>query len=290
MSPQEATSLIEQDIKNNDVIFPYLNGDDVNSSIGQLATRYVINFQTMSLEEAEKYSACFAIVKARVAPYRATITKQVHETDYWKFWDKRISSYEKIADFDRVLVAARAAKDVQLTWVKNRQVFSDQLVVFLTDCSGAFAVLQSSIHSIWAWERCTGMWGAGIRYAPSKAVSTFPIPFDTSFLFSIGEEYFRYRLNCEQEQKLGLTAIYNQFHDSTISSRWKTRLRELHCELDRKVLTAYGWDDILLEHDFRVLQRGSRFSLSDRNNTEILNRITQLNQRINTTSRQRKGQ
>lgn len=289
LSPQDANILIQSDIKNKDVLLPYLNGDDVNSSIGQCATRWVINFHTMSQKQAEAYSACFEIVKERVEPYRATLTKQIHESDYWKFWDKRISSYQKIAAFDRVLVAARAAKDVQLTWVKNGQVFSDQLVVFLSDCSGAFAVLQSSIHSIWAWERCTGMWGAGIRYAPSKAVSTFPVPFDTAVVSSIGEEYFRYRLSCEQEHGLGLTSLYNQFHDSTIPSGWIDRLRELHREMDRNVLSAYGWDDILLEYDFRVLERGSRYSLSDDNRMEILRRITLLNQRINAEIRLKKG-
>jgi len=289
LSPQDANILIQRDIKNKDVLFPYLNGDDVNSSIGQCATRWVINFHTMSQRQAEAYSACFEIVKERVEPYRATLTKQIHESDYWKFWDKRISSYQRIAAFDRVLVAARAAKDVQLTWVKNGQVFSDQLVVFLSDCSGAFAVLQSSIHSIWAWERCTGMWGAGIRYAPSKAVSTFPVPFDTAVLSSVGEEYFRYRLSCEQEHGLGLTSLYNQFHDSTISSSWINRLRELHREMDRNVLSAYGWDDMLLEYDFRVLERGSRYSVSDENRMEILRRITLLNQRINAEIRLKKG-
>jgi hypothetical protein len=289
LSPQDANLLIERDIKNKDVLFPYLNGDDVNSSIGQRATRWVINFHTMSQKQAEAYSECFEIVKERVEPYRATLTKQIHESDYWKFWDKRISSYQKIAAFDRVLVAARAAKDVQLTWVKNGQVFSDQLVVFLSDCSGAFAVLQSSIHSIWAWERCTGMWGSGIRYAPSKAVSTFPVPFNTAVLSSIGEEYFRHRLFCEQEHGLGLTSIYNQFHASTNSSGWINRLRELHREMDRYILSAYGWDDMVLEYDFRILERGSRYSLSDDNRMEILRRVTLLNQKINSEIRPKKG-
>lgn len=42
----------------------------------------------------------------------------------------------------------------------------------------------------------------------------------------------------------GLTKTYNRFHDPNEKSPDIIRMRELHDEMDRAVLTAYGWTDV----------------------------------------------
>ncbi len=49
MSPEEAQALIEKDPKNEEVLFPYLNGQDLNSSPNQSPSRWVINFKDWPL-------------------------------------------------------------------------------------------------------------------------------------------------------------------------------------------------------------------------------------------------
>ena len=44
LSENEAQHMLKTDSKNADVIFPYLNGTDLNSSPTQNPSRYVINF------------------------------------------------------------------------------------------------------------------------------------------------------------------------------------------------------------------------------------------------------
>jgi hypothetical protein len=44
LTPEEAQALIAKDPKNKDVLFPYLNGDDLNSRPDQSPSRWVINF------------------------------------------------------------------------------------------------------------------------------------------------------------------------------------------------------------------------------------------------------
>ena len=68
------------------MIRPYLNGDDINTQLRQATRRWVIDFGTMSRAEAAQYQDCFDILTRLVKPYRDTLTKQVHESDYWKFW------------------------------------------------------------------------------------------------------------------------------------------------------------------------------------------------------------
>ncbi|HOI55431.1 MAG TPA: ATP phosphoribosyltransferase regulatory subunit [Phycisphaerae bacterium] len=292
LSPDEARTLIEKDPRNGTVVKPYLTGADLNNQVRQQPTRWVVDFGTMPRSMAEQFRECFGIVTARVKPYRDTLTKQVHEPDYWKFWDKRLSSYGKIARFNRVLVAARAAKDVQLTWVKNEGVFSDQLVVFITESSGIFAVLQSTVHNIWAWDVCTGMWGSGIRYAPSKAISTFPLPTDSEGLRDMGERYYQTRLNYEREEGIGLTELYNRFHDPSNTESRVLELRALHEEMDLLVLGAYGWNDVLPRYQFDSLPSGPRRVLIPGLRTKILDRLVDLNNKVHSLgseSRQRRS-
>src|SRR5690606_11926366 len=61
LSEAEATQLL-QDTKNRGIVLRYLIGDDINSRLRQLAPRWVIDFKTMSREEAEHYKECFAIL------------------------------------------------------------------------------------------------------------------------------------------------------------------------------------------------------------------------------------
>ena len=44
LEPEEAQRLIEKDPRNKDVLFPYLNGEDLNSRPDQSPSRWVINF------------------------------------------------------------------------------------------------------------------------------------------------------------------------------------------------------------------------------------------------------
>lgn len=284
ITPDEAKELIAKNPRNSIIVKPYLNGSDVNTQVSQKPTRWVIDFGAMTRSSAEGFPECFDIVTQRVKPYRDTLTKQIHEPDYWKFWDKRLSSYAKIAKYEHVLVAARAAKDVQLTWVKNEGVFSDQLVVFITECSGVFAVLQSALHNVWAWDVCTGMWGSGIRYAPSKAVSTFPMPRQPDSLRDIGCRYYQNRREYEIKYQVGLTELYNRFHEPTNIDSGILRLRELHMEMNKLVLQAYGWEDVDLNHDFQELpylpkSDRVRFTIGESARLEVLRRLSDLNQK-----------
>ena len=44
LEPEEAQALIAKNPKNKDVLFPYLNGQDLNSNPDQAPSRWVINF------------------------------------------------------------------------------------------------------------------------------------------------------------------------------------------------------------------------------------------------------
>jgi hypothetical protein len=277
LTPDEARSLLDEDSKNNDVVFPYLSGKDIATETDQRATRFVINFHTWAAAEAKKYKHCFQIVTDRVKPYRDTLTKQIHEADYWKFWDKRLDSYQSISQLDEVLVAPRVSKLIVLTYVPTGQVFSDQVVVFTSSDASLFAVFQSSIHQEWAWEYCSTIREAGIRYAPSKAVDTFPRPLDTSHFSTVSTEYKSKRQAYVEAHKCGLTDFYNRLNDENTSDKEIVAFRQLHVEMDQAVAAAYGWTDLDLGHGFHETKQGVRFTISEPARREVLQRLLKLN-------------
>ena len=48
----------------------------------------------------------------------------------------------------------------------------------------------------------------------------------------------------------GMTKTYNRFHSPDERSMEIVRLRELHAQMDRAVLDAYGWNDIPTDCEF----------------------------------------
>ena len=63
------------------------------------------------------------------------------------------------------------------------------------------------------------------------------------------------------------------------------KLRELHVQMDNAVLSAYGWTDITLAHDFYEVDYlpendRTRFTISPEARREILKRLLQLNHQI----------
>jgi hypothetical protein len=132
-----------------------------------------------------------------------------------------------------------------------------------------------------------------LNYTPGKTFETFPFPQNISretesALELIGKEYLEFRQQLMLKTQLGLTKIYNLFHNSQlgiINSSLPSKeieksygketlylwthlkkakdtcsfkeaakdifhLRELHKEIDNIVLRAYGWEDIDPAHDF----------------------------------------
>ena len=295
LSRSEAEALLATDVTSKDVIFPYLNGSNLNSDPHQLPSRRVISFNDWPLNEddavddydgrvAADYPSCLAIVEERVRPERTRRKENGEYTlrsplpqKWWIYGDKRPALYRAIAQLKRALVASRVSKTLIHAWVPNTYIYSDSLVVFATDQDEDFALLSSSIHSVWAWSQCSTMRNAGIRYSPTDAVETFAHPRSMNSLCAVGRRFDELRNSILHSESQGLTTTYNQLHDPGESSEDIQNLRELHVEMDQAVATAYGWDDLDLGHGFHETKQGLRYTISEPARREVLQRLLKLN-------------
>jgi hypothetical protein len=90
------------------------------------------------------------------------------------------------------------------------------LTVFTFDKWPYFTILQSNIHSGWAWKYGTTL-KSDLIYAPSDIVNIYPfpqnlIPQKEQQLENIGEAYHENRRQLMLGMQLGLTDTYNLFH------------------------------------------------------------------------------
>ncbi|CBN55043.1 MULTISPECIES: Eco57I restriction-modification methylase domain-containing protein [Kamptonema] len=287
---EEAQALIEKDPCNKNVLFPYLNGEDLNSRPNQSPSRWVINFKDWPLDAehddpkkpkgkpyAVDYPDCLAILEEKVKPEREMKAADVAAAAWWQFWRIRAELYDAISDLDRVMVTARVSAHHFLVPVRKNQVFSDRLVVIASQSFSDFAILSSSLHDLWAHRPGTTTHETRNTYFPQESFETFPFPSSTSNLEGIGEKYYTHRQSIMLYRQEGLTKTYNRFHNPDETAADIQQLQELHVEMDNAVAAAYGWQDIDLGHDFHETKQGLRYTISETARREVLDRLLLLN-------------
>ncbi|MHC5755346.1 MAG: Eco57I restriction-modification methylase domain-containing protein [Nostoc sp.] len=292
----EMQRLIEKDAKNAERIFPYIGGEEVNSSPTHEHRRYVINFGEMSEDEARQYTDLMEIVEAKVKPARLKQNREIRARYWWRFGETTPALFRAIAPLERVLVISRISPRSAFTFLPTEMVYSEQLVVFALNNFSAFCTLQSRIHELW------GRFFSGsaldlMRYTPSDCFETFPFPVNwetNATLETVGQEYYEFRAALMVRNNQGLTDTYNRFHDPEERDADILKLRSLHAAMDKAVLEAYDWSDIptdctfLLDYDDeneeeetsngRQRKKPWRYRWIEEVHDEVLARLLDLNQ------------
>ncbi len=279
ITPEEAAGLIDRDPRNSEVLFPYLNGDDLNSHPRQQASRWIVNFFDWPEDQARRYPDCFALLEERVKPERMEKDARKYPRmveEWWQYWNIRHELYSAISGLDRVLVIALTSKVVQPVFVPNGQVYSHALGVFAYNDDGHFGVLSSGFHWWWASTRASTM-RTDIRYTPTDCFETFPQPQLTAAIEEAGRALNEHRAASMIENDEGLTKTYNRVHDPDDDNPGIVRLRQLHVSLDEAVADAYGWSDLDLGHGHHDTPWGTRFTFQPSVRQEILDRLLELN-------------
>src|SRR5207237_3170382 len=93
LDPNEARTLIDQDDRNRECLFPYLSGEDLNTSPTQSPARWVIQFDERSEAEARMYPLLWRIVEERVLPERKSNKRARYASQWWKHGENRQELY-----------------------------------------------------------------------------------------------------------------------------------------------------------------------------------------------------
>lgn len=323
---KEAELLLERNPVNRKVIYPFLNGEDLNSQVGQSATRYAICFfdwpirrdgfehwNTLSEDEkrhsircgvespdfkgltAEQFPDALSLVEKRVKPERELKSDFASKVRWWIYHRAKSDLYHLIGRGDnfnshpigwkpfshpKVLVCSEVSKHLIFEQIENVGIYSANLDVFTRN--DQFSVLQSSIHECWA-RKYSSRLEDRLKYSPGNAYCTFPFPaVADSVPQNIGDALIGIRHNIMMADQIGLTQLYNRFHDETDTDGRVVEMRELQVKIDNAVRDAYGWTDLDLGHGFHKVgylpeNDNIRFTISEPARIEVLKRLAKLN-------------
>ncbi len=296
LSEEEARAWITEDKQYAEVLFPYLNGKEINQNVGHGTDRWVINFHDWTLEKARRYPLAFKKLEAEVKPECEQRDPKSYAgllDHWWQYWRRRGDMLKAISPLARCIVLAQVSKTVMPVMIPTGQVFSHKTVVFPSDDPGLLAVIGSAIHYWWSIDRSATM-KADLSYSPSDVVSILVRPPLTSRLRTAGTRLDSYRLDLMLRRNIGLTDTYNLVHDAACQDADIVELRRIHTEIDRATVEAYGWLDLLdasgatppadpthaavpLDHGFHDTDQGPRYTIGLLARTEIIDRLRQLN-------------
>lgn len=306
LSKDEARILLEEK-GYDDVILPYLNGKDFNSTINQTASRWIICFWNYSEEKSKNnYPLAFNIIEEKVKPHRQRPNNKMGRDKYWLFYRPVLKMYDTIRPFKKVIATARTSKTGAFAFVSQNQVLNANLTIIAKDSFAKLAILQSNVHSCWAWKYATKL-KSDLIYQPTDVYETFPFPISEGNLDYLGKSYSEIRTKLLELLQMGLTKFYNLFHSKDVTeslSKLKTinkdsyeeiasyisELKQFSKRIDIELLGLYNWDknterwgnSINLRHDFYEVDYlpendRVRYTIHPEARKEVLKRLLLLN-------------
>jgi hypothetical protein len=304
LTHEKAAELITTNPKNQEVIFPLINGREINNEPDQKPGRSIVNFFDWDEDQAREYSEPFSIVEEKVKPSRSTQKRKRNREVWWVYAEHRPGLCRELEKISLCFTAAATTKYLNFSATTTDIVFTHALYVFTTDRWDLFSVVQSTLHEVWA-RKYSGALETRLRYSPSDCFSTFAFPDDIwttahPDLEALGERYHEHRQQLMLDLWIGLTDTYNLFHDPALDTariikvakcdpakaedgiRRIQQLRDLHRDLDHAVRDAYRWTDLPLEHDFHDIETlpendRTRYTISPTARKELLKRLLLLN-------------
>ena len=261
----EIRRLIEKDARNAERIFPYLGGEEVNESPTHVHNRFVINFEDFPLRREDlkenwasadhdqrkawlkdgivprdypepvgaDWPDLLAVVEERAKPERQNQKDGLGKDYWWRFLRPRAELTRALANTAMAVACVAHSPYVTFAVLPTTSVFSHALIVFPNSLIGAFAILQSRPHEVWARFMASSI-KDDTRYTPTDCFEPFPFPEDFASnpdLEAVGENYNNFRAELMQRNDEGLTKTYNRFHDPNERSPDILRLRELHDQM-----------------------------------------------------------
>ncbi|WP_239149324.1 BREX-1 system adenine-specific DNA-methyltransferase PglX [Streptomyces sp. SID12501] len=296
LSQEEAMEWISDDPRYSEVLFPYLNGKDVNSSPTFTSGRWVINFHEWSEKMAMSYPKAYDRIRSEVLPERANKDPKSYPglmDRWWIYWRPRGELNAALAGKETCVVLSRSSDLAMAAMVPTGQVYSEKTVVFPSGDYGLLALLCSGIHYWWAIDH--GLAQPKVpNYSPTDIFESLVRPSVSVVHAELGAKLDAARSNVMKARNIGLSDVYGLIHDESCQSADIISLRHLQEGIDRSFIEMYGWRDLLgegahiessdldheafrLDYGFHETDLGTRYTIGLLARTEIIDRLRQLN-------------
>ncbi|MEC4807227.1 MAG: DNA methyltransferase [Jaaginema sp. PMC 1080.18] len=247
ISPEVAEAWIREDARNEAVLKPFSMGKNLASEINGCPTRWIIDFNDMSIEDASDYLIPFHHVKTYVKPQRDKNREPIMREKWWRFKRTNKAMREALEEVSYYFAVPRVSKWAIFTPCPIEWLPGDKAVVVASEDFYLLGILLSQIHRVWMHAQKSTL-KSDIAYTHKTCFETFPFPQNPTAqivaqIRQTAIKLHEYRSNQMEKKQWGITQLYNKFFDEPSS-----QLYLLHQALDKLVMQAYGFktqDDIL---------------------------------------------
>ncbi len=264
VTEEQRQEILAADPASAEVIRPFLGGRDLNREVGQGSTRWIVDFGVLSKEEAERFPGAMRHVKKYVYPVRKENRREAYAERWWRFVEARPGLRAHLATMPEVLVLSRHSPALVIARSPSNVCFDSALMVITLSDPYHFGLLQSRVHSIWAWARGSTLKG-DLRYTNTTIFETFPFPPLSKVAYDprvrppgkvadrvakAGEAFDSLRSAASREQGVGFTKIHNQLESGVDSP-----VRAAYNALNDAVCAAYGFPESTWRDERETLKR-----------------------------------
>jgi len=238
---------------NDGVVRPFIAGRDLTERPRE---QYVIDFASMTEDEAQFYPQAFQLVRDRVFPERSANDRATRARYWWRFVEPNPNLRELIANLPRYIATSEVAKRRTFQFIDRQIAPGSGLIVIGDSRASSLAVLSSAIHLEWALAT-GGRLGVGNdpRYNRKLCFSSFPFPREINQRIStLAERLDAHRKSAiARDERVTMTGMYNVVEKLRSGEALTPKerviheiaacgvLRDMHDELDALVAESYGW-------------------------------------------------
>ena len=264
LSIKKAKDLLKKYPKYSDILKPFLIGNELVANKNAQPKRFVIDFTSKDINEAASYKKLYKIIEKEVLPERETKAKNQEENNelilekdkkantnkhhinfynkWWKLSYGRKNMLKNISGISRYVVCARRSLRPIFEFICSDIHSNDALVVFAFEDDYSYGIIQSDLHWAW-WLETGGTLGETPAYTTNTVWDTFPWPQNPTEnkikkVAKISKALRNERNKIMQKNKSTLRDLYR-----LLEKPGKNKLKDLHADLDRAVIEAYGFDN-----------------------------------------------
>lgn len=281
-------------------ILLYRNGRDIAQ---RPRNDLVIDLFPLSIAEVQsRFPAVYQHILENVKPERDQNNRASYRDNWWIFGEPRKDMRPALAGLPRYITTIETAKHRFFQFLDANIRPDNKLINIGVDDAAHLSALSSRIHFNWflATAAKIGMYALESVYVKTKSFDPFPFPTNFTHLASLGE-----RLDAFRKERLAahdfltMTGLYNALerlreienacdvppltpaerdvHEAGLISV----LKEIHDEIDRETLKAYGWEDLipaLVGKPGATLPSTHKTPAQEAAEEELLTRLVALNQ------------
>lgn len=264
----QADAMIKRSATLSEYIRPYLNGRDVAQHSRNV---FAVDFHGLSLDAVRtRYPEVYQHMLQSVKPERDHVKMEYRRKNWWLFGQPSTETRNAIQQISSFLITPETAKHRYFLKLKKGTLPDQKLRLVAIDSYNTLSILSSRLHVRYAESQ--GNWqgiGNDPVYTHNSCFNTFSFPVISEnhalqdCLRELGE-----RLDSFRKERLAthgfltMTGLYNALerlreiengcaveplsaaerdvHEAGLISV----LKEIHDDIDRAVLSAYGWNDL----------------------------------------------